>query len=112
LRKINRIYTYYLRKIGKCEDDFPIDIRGNIGEVESEDVLIYQSGLLRQRLDLHFQFNNRIIILAMVLLCILFAVGVYLTIHYRDEPPVMGGIFAGTFISLLSIVKRKRKWKK
>jgi hypothetical protein len=105
LRKLKRIYRDYLKKIGKLDGELRLGRRGDSRGVEYEEVLIHESELLRQRLDNRFQSNNKIIILAIVLLCILFFIGVYLVFYYRDEPLIMGGIFSGTFVLLLSIVK-------
>jgi len=105
LRKLKRIYRDYLRKIGKLEGELSLGKRGDSCGVENEDVLIRECEFLRKRLESRFHFSNKILILAMVLLCILFALGVYLIFYFRDDPPIRGGIFAGTFISLLSIVK-------
>lgn len=48
---------------------------------------------------------KRMIIITMVsLLIVLFIVGVYLVLFYRDDPKTMGAILGGTFLSLVGII--------
>jgi len=59
---------------------------------------------LEERLKDRFKFNNGIILLAIIILCMIFAIGVFFVFYYRNSPAALGGVFGGTFLSLLSII--------
>lgn len=63
-----------------------------------------KSNILKQS-----KFNNNIVIVSIVLLCIIFGLGIFFAIYYRDNPTTIGVIFGGTFLSLLAIVSRLRR---
>lgn len=65
---------------------------------------LFASRLLQQA-----KLNNTIIILAVMMLFILFATGVYLILLYQNDVKTIGVIFGGTFLSLLGIVGWLRK---
>jgi uncharacterized protein with PQ loop repeat len=110
--QLKEIYKHYLQRIGRLDEEVCLGPRMDKKVVEDKDTVIQQSRLLSETLNNRFRFNNKIIIIAVVLLCILFAVGVILVFYYRDSPSVMGGVFGGTFLSLLSIISRLHKlWK-
>lgn len=67
------------------------------------------SELLSARLLQQAKVNNTIIMLAVGMLFVLFAIGIYLIIHYQDDVKTIGLIFGGTFLSLLGIVGWLRK---
>jgi len=60
-------------------------------------------------LDKQITFNNSMVITAIVLLCLIFLIGVFFVFYYRDSPQTIGGIFGGTFFSLLAIIVWLRK---
>jgi uncharacterized protein YqhQ len=106
------MYEVYLKGIGKLEEAIVLGSPGDQKGLKSSDEIDRQSRILTESLDKRFKFNNNIIILAILLLCILFAIGVFLVFFYRNSPSVMGGVFGGTFLALLSIIKWLHKlWK-
>jgi hypothetical protein len=112
LKQLKEIYKDYLESIGRLDEEISLGPRTDKKEVEDKSTIIRQSRFLSERLNNRFRFNNKIIIIAVVLLCILFAMGVILVFYYRDSPSVMGGVFGGTFLSLLSIIGWLHKlWK-
>ncbi len=112
MKQLKEIYKDYLKRIGRLDEEVCLGPRTDKKDVKDKGTIIRQSRFLSERLNNRFRFNNKIIILAVVLLCILFAVGVILVFYYRDSPSVMGGIFGGTFLSLLSIIGWLHKlWK-
>jgi hypothetical protein len=112
LKQLKEIYKDYLESIGRLDEEISLGPRTDKKEVEDKSTIIRQSRFWSERLNNRFRFNNKIIIIAVVLLCILFAMGVILVFYYRDSPSVMGGVFGGTFLSLLSIIGWLHKlWK-
>ena len=112
MKQLKEIYKDYLESIGRLDEEICLGPRLDKKEVEDKSTLIRQSRFLSERLNNRFRFNNKLIIIAVVLLCILFAAGVILVFYYRDSPSVMGGVFGGTFLSLLSIIGWLHKlWK-
>lgn len=112
MKQLKEIYEEYLKGIEKLDEVIVLGSRGDQMEAKSSDLIDNQSRMLTERLNKRFKFNNAIIILAIVLLCILFAIGVSLVFYYRNSPSVMGGVFGGTFLALLSIIGWLHKlWK-
>jgi hypothetical protein len=85
----------------------------NLEKLGSEDNKINvsknASDTLKNNILRESKFNNNIVVVAIVLLCIIFGLGIFFAIYYRDNPTTIGVIFGGTFLSLLAIVSRLRK---
>lgn len=88
----------FLESIGRLKAG---QLGGNeIKPIDEKDKKIFTDILTTQLSN-----NNRIIWVAIVLLCVLFGVGVSLVFYYLDSPKIMGVVFGGTFLSLLSIIE-------
>lgn len=58
------------------------------------------------------KFNRVLVIVILLMFTVIFALGIYFALYYRDKPATMGTIFGGTFLSLLTIVyKLQQLWK-
>lgn len=108
MKHLKSIYEDYLKSIDKFDEDIRLGRKVKTRKKADKDIAAVIEGksqLLTQRLNERFKFNNRIVILAVVLLCLIFGIGVFLIFYYRDSPATMGGVFGGTFLSLLSIIR-------
>jgi hypothetical protein len=72
---------------------------GTRKEVTSAD-----NAALAERLQQSLRFNDRMIVVAVALLCVLFFLGAALTIYHRDAPKTISMIFGGAFLSLLLVI--------
>jgi hypothetical protein len=88
------------------EEDIRLGGSDDVKEVDDKDSekISHHSGLLMESLNKRYRFNTSVIVIAIILLCILFGIGVTLIFYYRDLPSAMGAVFGGTFLSLLSII--------
>lgn len=112
MKQLKELYEEYLKGIGKFDEAIALGARGGQAETKDNVQLGEQSRMLTKRLNQRFRFNNGIILLAIVLLCILFSIGIFLVFYHRNSPSVMGGVFGGTFLALLSIIGWLHKlWK-
>lgn len=68
-----------------------------------------EGNLLKDNLTAQMKFNNNIVVISIVLLCIIFLTGIFFVFYYRNSPSTIGVVFGGTFLSLLAIVTRLRK---
>jgi hypothetical protein len=105
LKQLMKIYEDYLDGIGKLDKKIYMGRGKDTKPVEDKEILKQESHILSKRLSKRFKFNDNIIRIAIVLLCLLFAIGVTLIFYYRDLPHVMGGVFSGTFLLLYIIIR-------
>ena len=83
-----------------------------LGEDKEEDIqsiTLEDNQLFIQNINAQQKFNNRILIIYITLICILFAVGIFLVFHNLNSPDRIGIIFGGTFLSLLGVIERLRR---
>lgn len=70
------------------------------------------SDRLTWRLQEHRRATDRLMTANAVMLAVLFALGVFFALYYRDDPATLAAIFGGTFLSLLVIVRyQHRLWR-
>ena len=74
-----------------------------------EQLSIGNISALKERIIQQSKFNNTILIISVVLLCILFFLGVYFAIYHRDDPTTMSVVLGGSIFSLLGIIVWLRK---
>jgi hypothetical protein len=99
--KLDQTLSDYLRRIEQYE---PQKLGGVRRPVTEED-----SRFLRESLGRQLRFGNSMIIVAVVLLCSLFFLGVFLILYHRDSLNAVGVISGGTFASLLAIIGLLRR---
>lgn len=102
MKHIKKIFEDYLNRIGELK---PVQL----GDDDKRIVTEKDSAFLETQINGQRNFNNTIIIVAMVVLCVIFLVGVALVIKYIDHIEKINIVFGGTFLSLLSIVYWLRK---
>ncbi|MBK8703375.1 MAG: hypothetical protein IPN33_06955 [Saprospiraceae bacterium] len=103
MSKISTIFHSYL------SDNSLLDLEKLGSEDKKVEVSRNTSDTLKNNILRESKFNNNIVVVAIVLLCIIFGLGIFFAIYYRDSPTTIGVIFGGTFLSLLAIVSRLRK---
>jgi alkylhydroperoxidase family enzyme len=104
-RYVQSIQTY-LREIGEAE---PKKL-GVAAEPSALEILTGAQNSLERRLREDAKSTDRIIVVAVVLLCCLFFAGLGLVFYYRDSPGHVAAMFGGgSFLSLLGIVGWLRK---
>ena len=81
----------------------------DLGSMGGQQQAPSNTNTLKERLIKQSKFNNSILIISIVLLCILFFLGVYFAIYYRDEPTTMSVVLGGSIFSLLGIIVWLRK---
>jgi hypothetical protein len=104
LKQLKKIYGEYLKKVGKLDEDIRLG-KSKTRDAEDKAVITQQNQLLTERLKNRFITNDRIIAIAILMLCVIFGIGVFLVFYYRHTPSAMGGVFGGTFLSLLAIIR-------
>jgi hypothetical protein len=89
----------YLDRLGQSPGRMP-----SLGETAPsatpEDTRFIEGTLRAQR-----TFNDRIILVAILLLCAFFALGVFLILRFLSSPATIPLVFGGTIFSLLGIVR-------
>jgi hypothetical protein len=96
----------YLREIGEAD----AKKLGGATAIRAPEVLAEAQNSLERRLREDAKSTDRIIVVAVVLLCCLFFAGLGLVFYYRDSPEQVKVMFGGgTFLSLLGIVAWLRK---
>ena len=103
MNKIKNIYHSYLND-SKLLNLEKLGSEDNKIEVSKNNNDALKNNILKQ-----IKFNNNIVVISILLLCIIFGLGIFFAIYYRDSPTTIGVIFGGTFLSLLVIVSRLRK---
>jgi len=101
-----------MNKITALVEDFLKDTKqldlkklgGEEGEITQEQISSFTESLKKSE-----RFNKNIILLAIVLLCIIFGIGVFFIFYFRNEPKTIGILFGGTFLSLIPIITQLRK---
>jgi hypothetical protein len=105
LKKIDEIYGDFLKSINLFDNVISLGPGTGKKPAKDPEILKDKTSILTGELKKRFKFNDKIIILAIILLSVLFLVGVSLVFYYRGSPSVMGSVLGGTFFSLLSIVR-------
>ncbi len=109
MKKLRQLFETYLENTGQLDERAPLGTSAQPDGLEetSTDLEALRTGTRRlsEDLKIRLKFNDRIIILALALLVLLFIIGVGLVFYYRGTPTVMGSILGGTYLSLLSIVR-------
>jgi hypothetical protein len=103
LEKLKNIYEDYLKSIGKFDPDIRFG-RKESKAAENKEVIELQSRALAERLKERFKFNNRIILIGILLLCLLFILGIVIIILYRDFLLTNRIVLGFTFFSFFPIV--------
>lgn len=89
-------------------DDFLVatgqDDAQAMGVTQVQSRLETQSSTLVANLHARQLWAGRILIVAILVLCAIFLVGVALVFYYRDSPTTISILFGGNFFSLLAIV--------
>ncbi|SRR5260370_979416 len=101
MRKLDNTLADYLRRIGQYE---PQSLGKEPRPTTEEDSLFLRDSLNRQLL-----FNNLLIIVAVIMLCVLFMLGVFLILYHRDSFDAVAWISGGTFAALLVIIRLLRR---
>lgn len=113
MEKLTTIFEDYLKSIEQFDDKVILGSSDRAIQVKESTPGYFPDGpgslerktkSLEERLGERFKFNNGIILLAIIILCMIFVMGVFFVFYYRDSPVALGGIFGGTFLSLLSII--------
>src|SRR5215469_16756723 len=96
----------YLREIGEAE----AKKLGETAVVQSPEGLASAQSSLERSLREDAKTTDRIILVAVVLLCSLFVIGIGFMVRYRNSPEKVAVLFGGgTFASMLGIVVWLRK---
>jgi len=104
MRQLATYFEDYLKDIGKFDTNI-IFGKDKESKIDFNDkAIIDKNNILLNRLYNRFKLNDKIIFTAVFLLCILFFIGIFFLFYYRNDPVILGGIFGGTFLSLLSII--------
>ena len=103
MKKLKSIYQAFLEDTNLLELEKLGSDERNV-EIHKSASLNLKSNILKQS-----KLNNNILIVSIVLLCIIFGLGIFFAVYYRDNPTTIGVIFGGTFLSLLAIVSRLRR---
>ena len=56
------------------------------------------------------KFNRIMVLTSTVMFCLIFLLGIYFALYYRDQPQTMELIFGGTFLTLLGVINALRKF--
>jgi hypothetical protein len=96
----------YLREIGEVESKK----LGDAPALRAPETLAGAQGALERSLREDARKTDRIVVVAVVLLCCLFIAGLGLVVYFRDSPERIAVLFGGgTFLSMLGIVGWLRK---
>jgi hypothetical protein len=93
---LDQTLAQYLRRIEQHE---PQSLGKAPRRVTDED-----NQFLRESLNRQLRFNNYVIVVAVILLCCLFLLGVFLIIHDRNSVNAVTVISGTTFAALLGII--------
>lgn len=104
MTRAKHLLEQYLRKIDRLE---PVTLGGESEKKVTKD----DNDFLKSLLVNQITFNNKIIIIALVMLILIFMLNVYLTIYAIREPEAIKVAFNGafTFSSLFLIINWLRK---
>jgi hypothetical protein len=104
-RYVQSVQTY-LREIGEVESKK----LGDTPTLRAPETLAGAQSTLERSLREDARTTDRIVVVAVVLLCCLFVAGIGLVVYYRNSPEHLEVLFGGgTFVSLLGIVGWLRK---
>jgi hypothetical protein len=101
MKRLQSVFEGYLQKIGRLA---PEDL-GN----EPQSVTENDKKNIVEQLSKEFAFNQKIIVVYIVMLFLLFGVGIFIVLYYLNSPKAIGAVWGGTFLSLLGIVERLRR---
>lgn len=91
----------YLRHMGRLG---PV----KLGETNERSATEKDTNSLIEALNRQVKSNSYIILIAVIVLCILFGVAVFIASYYRNEPKTIG-LVCGAFLSQLGVVKWLRQ---
>lgn len=97
------IIEYYIKETGQLK---PVMLGS---EDKPRAVQKDEQDRLKDNLQKRLKSNDLILTIAIILLCVIFVIGVFFVIYYKDNPKTIGVVFGGTFLSLLTIVLQLRK---
>lgn len=95
--QLNSLLSSFLITAGR---DATIKAGGGVKAVS-----IKQKNELIHHLLNETKFNKKLIVVITIMFVILFGVGVFFTIYYRDNPKTMGIIFGGSFLTLIAVMR-------
>jgi hypothetical protein len=103
---IEEAYEAYLSRIGRLADEKLGDDEAVLAkEMPTEQDSKFLQGMIKKQVA----FNNGMMVLALVGLCIIFIIDIYFIFYYRDEPKTLAFLFSGTFVSLAGVITWLRK---
>lgn len=105
MKKLKSAFKDYLKKVG-VDEFIPFGEEDHERYPTEESSLFFEKQLLQIR-----KVNDRIINIAIIMLCILFGVGVFFMFRYRNDSTAMSVILGNNFLFFfLILVKLRQFW--
>lgn len=99
MHNITNIYEKFLKENHRFEK---IKAGGSEGVIPATETSKSQ---LINNLLIQNKFNNILILVIMAMFIVIFGIGIYFSLYYRNDPKTMGVVFGGSFLSLLVIIR-------
>lgn len=105
MNQLKDLYAEYLKNAGRAPGARKLGVPETALPKSASDTLALQLAKRRDQ-------NMRMMWIAVGMLVILFGLGVYFAILYRNDVKIMASVFGGTFLTLMVIVRYLHKlWK-
>jgi len=102
MKRLEKIFEGYLILIDQQHG-------ADLGEEPKREITAADNEHFAALLDEHLKFNRGIIVVAIVLLCVLFGVGMFLVYTLRTSPTGIVTIAGGSFFSFLLVIRWLRR---
>jgi hypothetical protein len=102
MKRLQSVYDDYLKRIERLAEV-------QLGAPKARAVAEADSRFFRELLDRRVKSSQRLVMLCIILLFVLFGAGVAVMLYYLNSPSGVGISLGVTFFSLLSVVEKLRR---
>lgn len=101
--KIEKSFEQYLSAIGRLKEE------SLGGEEEASPITVTNSKMMEKLLISQSKFNNNMLMVAIIGLCVIFIIDIFFIFYYKDNATALSVILGVTGLSLVGVIKWLRK---